>query len=79
MIGYYKDPEASAEKIRDGWLRTGDLFRQDSAGNSYIVGRMARMIMCIECFVPMFDVGFPFEVAVFRKFEGFLVISRTSL
>ncbi|MCP4994794.1 MAG: ATP-dependent acyl-CoA ligase [Gammaproteobacteria bacterium] len=44
MIGYYKDPEATAEKIRDGWLHTGDLFRQDSAGNNYIVGRIKDMV-----------------------------------
>lgn len=44
MKGYYKNPDATAEKIRDGWLHTGDLFKQDGAGNHYIVGRMKDMV-----------------------------------
>lgn len=41
---YYKNPEATAAALRDGWFRTGDLFRQDERGYFYIVGRIKDMI-----------------------------------
>ena len=44
MLGYYNDPQASAKKIRDGWLHSGDLFRQDERGYYYIVGRLKDMV-----------------------------------
>ncbi len=44
MLGYYNKPEANTEAFRDGWLRTGDLFRRDADGYYYIVGRIKDMI-----------------------------------
>lgn len=44
MSGYYKMPDATAEVFKDGWLYTGDLFRVDSKGYYYIVGRKKEMI-----------------------------------
>ena len=43
--GYYRRPEATAEVLRDGWLWTGDLARQDEDGDFHIVGRLKDMFI----------------------------------
>lgn len=45
MNGYYKMPEATAETIRDGWLYTGDMAKEDEEGYFYIVDRKKDMII----------------------------------
>ncbi len=45
MKGYYNRPDATAEVIRDGWFRTGDLARKDQDGFYYIVDRSKDMII----------------------------------
>jgi len=45
MKGYYKDDEATAQVIRDGWLHTSDLGRMDGDGYIFLTGRMKRMII----------------------------------
>ncbi|MEH3032464.1 MAG: long-chain fatty acid--CoA ligase [Aeromicrobium erythreum] len=45
MKGYYDRPEATAEAIRDGWFRSGDLGRKDADGFYYIVDRSKDMII----------------------------------
>jgi acyl-CoA synthetase (AMP-forming)/AMP-acid ligase II len=44
MLGYWKQPEETAEVIRDGWLATGDLARFDDDGYIYVVGRQREII-----------------------------------
>ena len=44
MKGYYKNPEATAETIRDGWLWSGDNARQDDDGYYHFVDRAKDMI-----------------------------------
>ncbi|MEU5790661.1 long-chain fatty acid--CoA ligase [Micromonospora purpureochromogenes] len=45
MKGYYSRPGATAEVMRDGWFRTGDLARRDADGFYYIVDRAKDMII----------------------------------
>ncbi len=45
MRGYCGELEASAQTLRNGWLHTGDLARQDEDGCLYIVGRKKDMII----------------------------------
>jgi len=44
MRGYWNKPEATAERIRDGWLHTGDLAYRDARGYYHLVGRLKDMI-----------------------------------
>ena len=43
--GYWKLPELTRESIREGWVYTSDLARQDEDGYFYIVGRKKDMII----------------------------------
>lgn len=45
MKGYWRNPEATAAAIRDGWFYTGDLARQDEDGVYFIVDRKKDMIL----------------------------------
>jgi acyl-CoA synthetase (AMP-forming)/AMP-acid ligase II len=45
MLGYWNRPDATAEALRDGWLRTGDLGYVDTGGNLFIKDRKKEMII----------------------------------
>jgi acyl-CoA synthetase (AMP-forming)/AMP-acid ligase II len=45
MSGYWRDPEATADALRDGWLHTGDLGEIDDAGCLRLVGRAKEMFI----------------------------------
>lgn len=45
MAGYWKDPEKTAETIKDGWLYTRDMGKIDEAGYVYLTDRKSDMII----------------------------------
>jgi long-chain acyl-CoA synthetase len=45
FLGYYKEPEATAESLKDGWLLSGDLGKLDADGYLSITGRKKEIII----------------------------------
>jgi len=45
MKGYWKQPEATAESIKDGWFATGDMAKVDEDGYFFIVDRKKELII----------------------------------
>lgn len=45
MVCYYKNPQATAEVLKDGWLYTGDMAREDEDGFIYLVDRKKDVII----------------------------------
>lgn len=46
MKGYFRDPEATARTLTDGWLLTGDLDYKGEEGQVFIVDRLKELIKC---------------------------------
>jgi len=44
MLGYWKDPQATAAVLRDGWYFSGDIVRSDADGFYYVLDRSKEMI-----------------------------------
>ncbi len=44
MLGYWRDPQATARAVRDGWLHTGDIGHLDEEGFLFLSGRRSDMI-----------------------------------
>ncbi len=70
--GYLNRPDATAETIVDGWLRTGDMAREDEDGFLYIVDRIKDMVLrggeniyCAEVESAIFDHPAVAECTVF--------------
>lgn len=45
MSGYWQRPEETAEALRDGWFRTGDVGHEDAAGRFWFTDRLKRVII----------------------------------
>jgi long-chain acyl-CoA synthetase len=45
MKGYWRNPDATAEAIKDGWFHTGDMAKVDDEGYFFIVDRKKEMIL----------------------------------
>jgi long-chain acyl-CoA synthetase len=45
MLGYYNNPAATAEALKDGWLYTGDIGKKDGDGYVYILERKKDLII----------------------------------
>ncbi|MCZ7618285.1 MAG: acyl--CoA ligase [Myxococcota bacterium] len=70
--GYWNQPEASAETLRDGWLRSGDIGRIDEEGFVYVQDRAKDMILrageniyCAEVEAALYQHPGVYEAAVF--------------
>ena len=44
-VGYWENPDATAEILRDGWLDSGDLVRADDEGYLWFFGRKKQIIV----------------------------------
>ena len=44
FLGYFRNPEATAAVVVDGWYRTGDLVERDDEGYMWVVGRVKDII-----------------------------------
>jgi long-chain acyl-CoA synthetase len=72
ITGYWNKPEATAETIVEGWLRTGDIGRIDAEGFVYVEDRAKDMVLrageniyCAEVEAAIYEHPAVYEAAVF--------------
>ena len=72
ISGYWNKPEATAETIVDGWLRSGDIGRIDEEGFVYVEDRAKDMVLragenvyCAEVEAAIYEHPAVYEAAVF--------------
>lgn len=70
--GYWNRPDATAETLVDGWLRSGDIGRLDEAGYVYVSDRAKDMVLrggeniyCAEVEASIYEHPAVYEVAVY--------------
>ena len=77
--GYLDDPERTADVLRDGWFRTGDLARFDEDGFLFIEGRLSRFSKIGGEMVPHETVETKIVEALALTSEGERIIMLTSI
>ncbi|RPH30993.1 MAG: long-chain fatty acid--CoA ligase [Bacteroidales bacterium] len=48
MVGYWKNPKATSETIKNGWLHTGDMGYMDKDGFLYVLGRFKSLLIASD-------------------------------
>ncbi|MCA9015636.1 MAG: AMP-binding protein, partial [Planctomycetaceae bacterium] len=85
MLGYWGDPAGTRERIRDGWLYTGDLATRNESGWMFIKGRRNALVKILGYRVHPADLeefamrSFPIAQAVAVPFESKNVGTRLAL
>ncbi len=77
--GYLDDPAMTANVLRDGWFRTGDIGRFDEDGFLFIEGRMSRFAKVAGEMVPLETVETRMVEALALSNEGERVIAVTAV
>jgi long-chain acyl-CoA synthetase len=77
MLGYYNDPEATANVLRDGWFHTGDLGKMDPDGALYIKGRIKNVIVA-ENGKNIFPEELENRLATYEELQDIIVVSDNS-
>ena len=72
MQCYYKNPQASAEVLKDGWLYTGDMAKEDEEGFIYLVDRKKDVV--ISGGENLYPVQIEDHIRAFQKVKDVAVI-----
>lgn len=77
MLGYYKNPEATAHKIdSDGWLHTGDAGYMDEDGYLYVTGRIGQDIIVLPNGENIHPENIEIKINALPEVEDSIVVER---